>query len=122
MGWGLRVRKMASDEHYKQIPSKRALQVDETVAVSKNKKVTMDPEVEKDALKALQVDGVIPMKQKVNPEIAIGNDAHLNVIEALNEWLEEIESLREQFRKKDFEIITLHKMVCNLKKWNPKKC
>lgn len=149
MSVSLFVRKMGIDDHHKKMPSKRDLPEGEMVDVPENKKVKMDPEVEKDAYlkeietlnqrlkeseleieslreqlrkKDLQVDD--SKEGKVDHEIE--KDAHLKEIEALNQRLKEseaeIESSREQLRKKDFEITALHKMVANIqKRQKPKK-
>ncbi|RDX87641.1 Small RNA degrading nuclease 3, partial [Mucuna pruriens] len=97
------VRKMSTDEPNVWTPSKRALQMDEAVDVSK--KAKMDPKIEEDA---------------PTGSGKCDTDAQLNEIEALNQRLKqselEIESLREQLTQKDFEITMLHKMVSNLKK------
>ncbi|CAL5205835.1 unnamed protein product [Lathyrus oleraceus] len=136
------VRKMEFDNHNK----KRDLQEDETLDASKNKKLKMDPEVEKDyALKALQGKHEIEKKvhlkkiESLNQRLKQSELEHLKEIEALNQRLKEseseieslkeqlrnqrskeseleIESLKEQLRKKDFEINTLHRMVDNLQK------
>lgn len=125
------VREMGIDDHHKKMPSKRDLPVNETDDVPKNKKVKMDPEVEKGVylkeIEALnqrlkesvsEIDSLKEQLRKVDPEIV--KDAHLKEIEALNQRLKEseleIESLREQTRKKDFEINALHKMVSTLQK------
>ncbi|PNY08046.1 small RNA degrading nuclease 3-like protein [Trifolium pratense] len=130
------VREMGIDDHHKKMPSKRDLPEDETVDVPKNKKLKMDPEVEKGYLKEIEalnqqlkesvseIDSLKEQLRKVDPEIV--KDAHLKEIEALNQQLKEreseIESLKEQTRKKDFEITTLHKMVSSLKqRQKPKK-
>ncbi|KAJ1389954.1 RNA exonuclease 1-like, exonuclease domain [Sesbania bispinosa] len=98
----LYVRKMTTGEPHDPNPSKRALQVDNAVDVSKKAKT--DPEIE-EALGSSKGD--------------IGT--YLNEIEALNQRLKqndlEIESLREQLRQKDFEIAMLHKMVILIKLW-----
>ncbi|KAK7331019.1 hypothetical protein VNO77_25228 [Canavalia gladiata] len=97
------VRKMVSDEPHDPIPSKRALEVDDAVHVSK--KAKMDPKIEEEA-----------------PAVSVkcDTDAHLNEIEALNQRLKEseseIESLKKQLTQKDFEISMLHKMITSLKK------
>ena len=73
---------MGIDDHHKKMPSKRDLPEGEMVDVPEKKKVKMDPEVEK--------------------------DAYLKEIETLNQRLKEseleIESLREQLRKKDLQV------------------
>ncbi|KAK7250993.1 hypothetical protein RIF29_33836 [Crotalaria pallida] len=100
------VRKMSTNEPCNTIPSKRALEDDDTVNVSKKPKT--NPETPK-----LEEDGPISSSK-------CDTDSHMNEIEALNQRLKqndlELESLREQLRKKDFEIATLHKMVASLKK------
>ncbi|XP_027334795.1 small RNA degrading nuclease 1-like [Abrus precatorius] len=97
------VRKMAIDEPQDQVPSKRALQVDEEIDVSKKAKV--DPKIEEDAPTGSGKCDI---------------DSHLSEIEALNQQLKqselEIESLRKQMTQKDFEISMLHKMITSLKK------
>lgn len=133
---------MEFDNHNK----KRDLQEDETLDASKNKKLKMDPEVEKDyALKALQGKHEIEKKvhlkkiESLNQRLKQSELEHLKEVEALNQRLKEseseieslkeqlrnqrseeseleIESLKEQLRKKDFEINTLHRMVDNLQK------
>lgn len=81
----------------------------------------MDPEVEKDALNAVDDSKEVKVDPEIEKEI---EDAHLKEIEALNQQLKEreleIESLKEQLRKKDFEITTLHNMVAKIKKRQPK--
>ncbi|XP_004499232.1 small RNA degrading nuclease 1-like [Cicer arietinum] len=110
------VRRLPSHAH-----RKRDFQVDGTDDVSKNKKIKMDPEVEKDALNAVDDSKEVKVDPEIEKEI---EDAHLKEIEALNQQLKEreleIESLKEQLRKKDFEITTLHNMVAKIKKRQPK--
>ncbi|CAK8569783.1 unnamed protein product [Lathyrus sativus] len=135
------VRTMGMDNHKKKLPSKRDLQDDETLDGSKNKKLKMDPEFEKDdALKALQVKHEIEKKvrlreiQALKQRLKESESEHLKEIDTLNNRLKEreleiesmkeqllnqrskeseleIESMKEQLRKKDFEISTLHRMV-----------
>ncbi|GAU26884.1 hypothetical protein TSUD_02870 [Trifolium subterraneum] len=122
------VREMGFDDQHKKLPRKRDLPEDETVDVPENKKVKMDPEVEKGYLKEIEalnqqlkeslaeIDSLREQLRKVDPEIL--KDAHLKEIEALNQRLKEseleIESFREQTRKKDFELGNLHKMISSL--------
>ena len=107
------VRKMTTDERHDPITSKRGLQMDEGVHVSKKAKIEDDS-----AAVSIKCD----------------NDTQFKEIEALNQRLKqselEIESLREQLRqkdldvkslkeqlsKKDFDISMLHKMIASLKK------
>lgn len=127
MTTSLFVRKMAPDGPHDLIPSKRALQVEETFV---SKKAKMDPKIEEDAMTSSNMC-----------------DKHLNEIEALNQRLKqndleieslrqqlkqndleiellreqlkqnlEIESLRQQLKQKDYEISLLNKMVSALKK------
>ncbi|KAK7263183.1 hypothetical protein RJT34_30769 [Clitoria ternatea] len=97
------VRKNATDKPHDMIPSKRALQVDEAVGISKKAKT--DPKIDEDAL------------------TSSGNNdtqTHLNEVVTLNERLKqsdlEIESLKKELRQKDFEITMLNKMIASLKK------
>ncbi|CAI8590790.1 unnamed protein product [Vicia faba] len=141
------VRKMGIDNHHKKLPSKRDLpEEDKTLDTFKNKKLKMDPEVEKDdALKALRMKHEIEKKvhlkeiEALNQRLKERELEQLNEIEALNQRLKEneleiesmkeqllnqrskeseleIESIKEQLRKKDFEINNLHRMVDNIKK------
>ncbi|XP_058725360.1 small RNA degrading nuclease 1-like [Vicia villosa] len=139
---GVYVRTMGVDDNRK----KRDLQEDETLDTSKNKKIKMDPEVEKDdALKPLQVKHELEKKahlkqiEALKQRLKESESEHLKEIDALNKRLKEseleiesmkeqlvsqrskeseleIESMKEQLRKKDFEINTLHKMIDNIRK------
>lgn len=97
------VRKMVTEEPNDQTPSKRALQINEAVDVSK--KAKMDPKIEEDASAGFGKGDT---------------DAHSKEIEALNQQLKQsemvIESLRKQLTQKDFEISMLHKMISSKKK------
>ncbi|KAL2333503.1 hypothetical protein Fmac_014716 [Flemingia macrophylla] len=99
----LYVRKMATNEPNDRTSSKRALQMDEEVDVSK--KAKMDQKIEEDAPTSFDKSDT---------------ETHSKEIEELNQRLKqselEIESLRKQLTQKDYEISMLHKLVSSLRK------
>ncbi|CAJ1942889.1 unnamed protein product [Sphenostylis stenocarpa] len=118
-GWfvTLFVRKMVTDESKDRTQStKRALQTDEAVDVSKKPKI--DKKIEEDApagLNKCDSDSHLKEIEALNQRLK-----HLYEIEALNQRLKqselEIESLRKQLTQKDFEISLLNKMISSLDK------